>query len=185
MPAHTSTGVVQRLRGFAYECAVFYSSLIVLGLICLSWTVLALPLFVLLSERAGTAAGRVGIMAGFRIYTGWLWLVRAYRLDLSAIDALRDGGTITLRTGESDGGSWVQVADDGSGMPPDVEARVFEPFFTTKGEDGTGLGLAMVYASMQRHGGSVRLETAPGKGTAFTLWFPRSASAKPPPASSR
>jgi signal transduction histidine kinase len=68
--------------------------------------------------------------------------------------------------------------------PPDVEARVFEPFFTTKGEDGTGLGLAMVYASMQRHGGSVRLETAPGKGTAFTLWFPRSASAKPPPASS-
>ena len=106
-------------------------------------------------------------------------------LIVNAIDALRDGGTITLRTGESDDGSWVQVADDGSGMPPDVEARVFEPFFTTKGEDGTGLGLAMVYASMQRHGGSVRLETAPGKGAAFTLWFPRSASAKPPPASSR
>src|ERR1019366_4884379 len=106
-------------------------------------------------------------------------------LIVNAIDALRDGGTITLRTGESDGGSWVQVADDGSGMPPDVEAHVFEPFFTTKGEDGTGLGLAMVYASMQRHGGSVRLETAPGKGAAFTLWFPRSASAAQPPGSPR
>jgi signal transduction histidine kinase len=50
---------------------------------------------------------------------------------------------------------------------------VFEPFFTTKGEDGTGLGLAMVYAAMQRHAGSVDLVTAPGKGTVFTLRFPR------------
>jgi signal transduction histidine kinase len=104
-------------------------------------------------------------------------------LIVNAIDAMRDGGTITLRTGESERGTWVQVADDGPGMPPDVEVRVFEPFFTTKGEAGTGLGLAMVYASMQRHGGSIRLETAPGKGTTFTLWFPRSPSTRPPPAS--
>jgi len=50
---------------------------------------------------------------------------------------------------------------------------MFEPFFTTKGEEGTGLGLAMVYACMQRHGGSITVDTAPGKGTAFTLSFPR------------
>jgi signal transduction histidine kinase len=57
-------------------------------------------------------------------------------------------------------------------MTPEVQARVFEPFFTTKGAEGTGLGLANVFATMQRHGGTVSLETAPGKGAAFTLWFP-------------
>ncbi len=94
-------------------------------------------------------------------------------LIVNAIDALGDGGTITLRTGSSDGHIWAQVCDDGPGMPPDVEQRVFEPFFTTKGLEGTGLGLPMVYACMQRHGGSVKLETAPGEGTTFTLSFPK------------
>jgi signal transduction histidine kinase len=94
-------------------------------------------------------------------------------LLVNAIDAMAGkGGTITLRSGESNGGSFVRVEDDGPGMPKDVEKRVFEPFFTTKGTEGTGLGLAMVYACMQRHGGTVTLATQPGQGTAFTLWFP-------------
>ncbi len=94
-------------------------------------------------------------------------------LVVNAIDALAgNGGTVTLRSGESNGGSFVSVEDDGPGMPKDVETRVFEPFFTTKGAEGTGLGLAMVYACMQRHGGTVSLETQPGQGTRFTLWFP-------------
>jgi 1-acyl-sn-glycerol-3-phosphate acyltransferase len=75
---------------------VFYSSLIVLGLICLSWTVIALVLYVLLPRRLGTAAGRLGIMAGFRIYAWWLSVFRAYRLDLRAIDALRGGPALIL-----------------------------------------------------------------------------------------
>jgi signal transduction histidine kinase len=94
-------------------------------------------------------------------------------LIVNAIDAVGPtGGTIMLRTGEANGGSFLEVEDDGPGMPPDVEKRVFEPFFTTKGAEGTGLGLAMVYATVQRHGGSVTLETAVGKGTKFRLWFP-------------
>jgi signal transduction histidine kinase len=96
-------------------------------------------------------------------------------LVVNAIDAMPGGGTVTLRTGRSDGASWAQVADDGPGMPPEIEQHVFEPFFTTKGLEGTGLGLAMVYACMQRHGGSVKLDTAPGKGASFTLVFPRAA----------
>ncbi|MFO0762706.1 MAG: HAMP domain-containing sensor histidine kinase [Byssovorax sp.] len=93
-------------------------------------------------------------------------------LIVNAIDALGPKGTITVSTGGEDGQGWVRVADDGPGMPPEVEQRVFEPFFTTKGDEGTGLGLAMVYASVQRHGGRVTLQTAPGAGAAFTILLP-------------
>jgi signal transduction histidine kinase len=96
-------------------------------------------------------------------------LAALVNLVVNAVDA--GASTITLRSGEEDGGSWIAVADDGPGMPPDVANRVFEPFFTTKGTEGTGLGLAMVYASMQRHGGKVVLDTDEGKGTTFKLWF--------------
>jgi signal transduction histidine kinase len=94
-------------------------------------------------------------------------------LIINAIDALSDrGGTITVRAVEDDG-SVIRVEDTGPGMPPEVERRAFEPFFTTKGDEGTGLGLAMVYACMRRHAGSVTLETGEGTGTKFTLRFPR------------
>lgn len=94
-------------------------------------------------------------------------------LVVNAIDAAgTKGKTITLRTGESDGGSFVEIEDDGPGMPPDVEKRAFEPFFTTKGTEGTGLGLAMVYATVQRYGGNITLDTALGRGTRFRIWFP-------------
>jgi len=58
-------------------------------------------------------------------------------------------------------------------VPLEVQPRIFEPFFTTKGEAGTGLGLAMVYALAQRHGGRVGLESTPGPGATFSIWFPR------------
>jgi len=93
-------------------------------------------------------------------------------LLVNAMDAMPDGGTIHLCTGEARGGAFVTVADTGPGMTPDVQARIFEPFFTTKGGEGTGLGLAMVFATMQRCGGSVSVESTPGQGAAFTLWFP-------------
>jgi signal transduction histidine kinase len=93
-------------------------------------------------------------------------------LVVNAIDAMPGGGTITLRTGADDEGAFVRVSDTGPGMTAEVRARVFEPFFTTKGAEGTGLGLAMVFATMQRHRGSVSLDTAPGQGATFTLSFP-------------
>jgi signal transduction histidine kinase len=96
-------------------------------------------------------------------------------LFVNAVDA--GASRITLRSGEEEGGSFIAIADDGPGMPPDVAKRVFEPFFTTKGSEGTGLGLAMVYASMQRHGGKVVLDTEEGKGTTFKLWFAAQGSA--------
>jgi signal transduction histidine kinase len=93
-------------------------------------------------------------------------------LMTNALDAMPEGGHITISTGVENGQAFVAVKDDGPGMAPDLAQRVFEPFFTTKGAEGTGLGLAMVYGCMQRHRGKVALDTAPGKGTTVTLLFP-------------
>jgi signal transduction histidine kinase len=79
--------------------------------------------------------------------------------------------TITVRTGADATGGFVEVADDGPGMPPEVEAHIYEPFFTTKSE-GTGLGLAMIYAFVERHRGKLGLTTGVGKGTTFRIAFP-------------
>jgi signal transduction histidine kinase len=95
-------------------------------------------------------------------------------LVFNAIEAMPTGGQIVVRTGAEKGGGWIEVADDGPGMPPEIERHIFEPFFTTK-DQGTGLGLAMVYAFVHRHSGELTLDTAPGRGTRLRLWFPRAA----------
>jgi 1-acyl-sn-glycerol-3-phosphate acyltransferase len=79
-----------------YEYFALYSSLTLLGLICLTWSVFALPLYFLLPRRIGTAVGRRGIMSGFRLYAWSLTVTRSYRLDLHAIDALRGGPPVIL-----------------------------------------------------------------------------------------
>ncbi len=102
-----------------------------------------------------------------------------------AIDDSQERGTVTVQTGRvsaAQSAEWsldrtrrlvrVSVVDSGRGMDESVLARVFEPFFTTKGLDGTGLGLAQVYGFMHQLGGEVRIESAPGSGTAVHLFFP-------------
>ena len=91
----------------------------------------------------------------------------------NALDAMPGGGTLTLSTGEAAGGQvFVRVEDTGTGMPPEVRARVFDPFFTTKGRAGMGLGLAVSYGIIHRHSGTVEVESEPGRGTAFTITMP-------------
>jgi 1-acyl-sn-glycerol-3-phosphate acyltransferase len=82
-------------KGF-YEYCALYSSLTLLGLICLTWSVFAIPLYFALPRRFGTAVGRRGIMAGFRLYAWSLSLTGAYRLDLQAVDALKGGPALIL-----------------------------------------------------------------------------------------
>jgi 1-acyl-sn-glycerol-3-phosphate acyltransferase len=79
-----------------YEYFALYSSLTLLGLICLTWSVFALPLYFLLPRRMGTAVGRRGIMSGFRIYAWSLSVTRTYRLDLRDIDSLKGGPPVIL-----------------------------------------------------------------------------------------
>jgi PAS domain S-box-containing protein len=121
-------------------------------------------------------------------------------LALNARDAMPDGGRLVLRTavrnvregqdrrdGEPGPGRWVEltVQDDGAGMDPEVMAHVFEPFFTTKPKGlGTGLGLATIYGIVTQADGHVFVRSAPGRGTAFSVYLPhRPAEARPAGAS--
>ena len=79
-----------------YEYFALYSSLALLGLICLTWSVFALPLYFILPRREGTAIGRRGIMSGFRIYAWSLSITRTYLLDLQDIDSLKGGPPLIL-----------------------------------------------------------------------------------------
>jgi 1-acyl-sn-glycerol-3-phosphate acyltransferase len=85
-----------RLSKIAYEYFALYSSLTLLGVICLVWTLFALPLYYVLPRRLGTMIGRRGIMHGFGIYAWSLAATRTYRLDLRAIDGLRGGPSLIL-----------------------------------------------------------------------------------------
>ena len=92
---------------------------------------------------------------------------------LNAIEAMGKRGTLTVSTrGSPDGGVEIVIADTGPGISSENLAHVFEPFFTTK-EKGTGLGLSVVYGILQRHQGSVDVQSEPGRGTCFTLKLPR------------
>jgi len=94
-------------------------------------------------------------------------------LILNAIDAMPQGGTLGIYTRpEGDEHVVLTVADTGVGMPEHVRKRIFDPFFTTKGEVGTGLGLSVSYSIIQRHGGEMRVESEPGRGTTFTIVLP-------------
>ena len=96
-------------------------------------------------------------------------------LLLNAADAMQGRGKITIASlpAPQGGGVVVTFTDTGPGIPPDIRNKIFDPFFTTKPPGkGTGLGLSIVYGVMQRHGGTIEVDSTPGGGTTFTLRFP-------------
>jgi signal transduction histidine kinase len=93
-------------------------------------------------------------------------------LALNALDAMPDGGTLTVTSVVTSRGVELEVADSGAGILDHAKSRVFEPFFTTK-RGGTGLGLAIVYRIAEVHGGDVTALNCPEGGAAFTLRIPQ------------
>jgi two-component system NtrC family sensor kinase len=95
-------------------------------------------------------------------------------LVLNALQAMPEGGTLTLQTGVSDGQAFGEVRDTGRGIPPEIRDRIFDPFFTTRGVGrGTGLGLAVSDSIVAAHGGRIEVTSRVGVGSAFRVWLPR------------
>jgi signal transduction histidine kinase len=93
-------------------------------------------------------------------------------LVLNAMDAMPQGGVLTLRTRTEDGKVLIEVEDTGSGLTPEECARIFTPYYTSK-RHGTGLGLAIVQSVVSDHGGSIQVRSEPGRGTTFVIELPR------------
>jgi len=101
-------------------------------------------------------------------------------LMINAMDALEgkkdEKPTVTVRTYSGDGKVCVEVKDNGSGIPKDIQEKIFDPFFTTKGpEKGTGLGLAIIASILHQHHAGISVESEIGKGTQFKVSFPAAA----------
>ena len=92
---------------------------------------------------------------------------------LNACEAMKDGGTLSISCQPTPGATGVGLvfSDTGAGIPPDRLAKIFDPFFTTK-EMGTGLGLSVVYGIVERHRGTIDIQSEVGKGTTFTIVLP-------------
>ena len=95
-------------------------------------------------------------------------------LATNAIDAMPEGGTLTLRAHRSELRVIVEIQDTGIGIPQENLTKIFDPFFTTKDVGrGTGLGLAVCYGIVSEHGGRLDVRSAVGVGTTFTISLPK------------
>ncbi|MCA9689704.1 MAG: PAS domain S-box protein [Myxococcales bacterium] len=101
-------------------------------------------------------------------------------LVVNARHAMPDGGRLTISVRDDAGWLLLQVTDTGCGMDEATLARIFEPFFTTRTGDGTGLGLSTARGLIERAGGSITVESAPGQGTTFSIRLPRAKAPEAP-----
>ncbi len=116
-------------------------------------------------------------------------------LVVNARDAMPQGGSVRVRTqnvtagqvsfalvsGKPASGSYVRlsITDTGCGIPPEIRERIFDPFFSTKGNDGTGLGLSVIFSIIESHLGGVEVESYVGRGTTFHIYLPVSSQPLP------
>ncbi len=92
-------------------------------------------------------------------------------LIINAVQAIEEGGTLSVRAKPSNGGIQIEVEDTGQGIPPEQVDKIFDLFFSTK-EEGTGVGLAIVKQVIEGHGGQINVDSTPGQGTKFSIVLP-------------
>ncbi len=93
-------------------------------------------------------------------------------LIVNAVDAMPNGGQLSIGCQQENGRLSLRFADTGTGMPEDVRQKIFDPFFSTKGAQGTGLGLSVSYSIIERHEGLISVTSEMGSGTVFTIDLP-------------
>ena len=130
-------------------------------------------------EAAGVAF-RTEVGPEARVYADPEQVRRAVvNLMKNAVQAMADGGSLTVRAAAAGPEAALEVEDTGPGMAEEVRQRLFEPFFTTR-EKGSGLGLAIVQQTAETNGGRVEVESAPGRGSVFRLVLPAAGGAPVP-----
>jgi two-component system NtrC family sensor kinase len=92
-------------------------------------------------------------------------------LIVNALDAMPEGGTLRIQAATERQQLYIAISDTGIGIEPAMQARIFEAFVTTKAH-GTGLGLAISSQIVQQHGGTITINSQPGRGSTFTIWLP-------------
>ena len=158
----------------------------------------SLQLNEVIHDSLGTMQGIVGQQVSIELqFTSELWRIRAERMQIEQVlmnfaanarDAMPEGGTLTFSTDNvvvapseratrpPEPGEYVRLeaADTGVGIPVELHGKIFEPFFTTKEVGkGAGLGLATVYGIVRQSGGYIYVDSTVGRGTIFTIFFPR------------
>ncbi|MBR9977937.1 MAG: HAMP domain-containing histidine kinase [Bacteroidetes bacterium] len=97
----------------------------------------------------------------------------ALAIIMNAIEAMPDGGRLSVSLARDDGNAIIRISDNRVGISSEDQRNIFEPFFTTKEEGhGTGLGLSVAYGIIQRHGGRINVDSEPGKGSTFIITIP-------------
>src|SRR5262249_23604245 len=95
-----------------------------------------------------------------------------YNIASNAADAMPEGGTLCVSTGRQKDRLLIEFTDTGTGMTPEVRARIFEPFMTHGKSHGTGLGMSIVKKIVDDHNGTIEIESEPGKGTSVKIFLP-------------
>jgi len=90
----------------------------------------------------------------------------------NAMDAMPEGGNITMKSSQEDTSVVLSVSDTGTGIPEEIRGKLFDPFFTTKASKGSGLGLSVTMGLITKHGGSIDVESTEGEGTTFYIRLP-------------
>lgn len=94
-------------------------------------------------------------------------------ITVNAAHAIDEFGAIHIRTGTQADKAWIEIEDNGAGIPENIISRIFEPFYTTKPiGKGTGLGLSLSQTIIEKHNGLLEVESTPGRGTKFKIWLP-------------